>query len=588
MKRRSQPRRSQPRPSILTGLKRRGPWRPGIVAMGALVGLLALVGGCDEDAGQGAGSVAPGPGGGPGEGPGGREVPPFEPAPAVMARLTAAQHRNALEDIFGPDLPRTEVEQDTNPHLFFSIGATTTTLTERGVEQYGDAALKVAEVVFSDPARREALIGCALAAPDDDCARGFLARIGRSIMRRPLTDEELGRWLGLSRAVVEGEPGAEPALGLRVAVAGMMQSPHFLYRVEIGEPIVGADPSRRRYTAWEMAQRLSFLVWNSTPDEALLDAAARGELLDEGSVRQHALRMLDAPRARVSAQSFFAQYLDLSRLDGVDRDPALYPGYSPTLPAAMRTELQLLVDDVVFRRNGDMRELFFAPRGFVNDELAALYEVDAPGASPVSFVPVEFPDDSPRAGILTLGAFLAMNAHPTETSPTLRGKYIRERVLCQTVPAPPDDVDLNLDDMGAEPQTLRERLERHRLDPACRDCHAFIDPPGFLFEHFDSIGRFRTQADGFDLDTSGDLDGVGLADARDLAALLAGDPRLPACVVRQLYRHANGRLEAPSEEAAIVDLQAAFEAQGFRFRDLLLALATSEGFRTVSAQEAAP
>ena len=140
----------------------------------------------------------------------------------------------------------------------------------------------------------------------------------------------------------------------------------------------------------------------------------------------------------------------------------------------METEVRLLVDDLVFRSKGDIRDLFTEPRGYVNRALAELYGVEAPGASEIAFVPVDFPSESSRAGILTLGAFLTMNAHPTETSPTLRGKYIRERVLCQAVPAPPDDIDLNLEnEAGEEPATLRERLEEHRNNPSCYGCHAY-------------------------------------------------------------------------------------------------------------------
>jgi hypothetical protein len=143
-------------------------------------------------------------------------------------------------------------------------------------------------------------------------------------------------------------------------------------------------------------------------------------------------------------------------------------------------------------------------------------------------------------------------------------------------------VNIDLTQRDGESATLRERLEEHRSNPVCASCHAFIDPPGFLFENFDSIGRFRTEVDGHALDTSGELDGTPLADARDLAVALRDDPRVPACVVRQLYRHANARLEMESEEAALVELEEAFADSGYRFRDLMVAMALSEGFRTIS------
>jgi hypothetical protein len=175
-----------------------------------------------------------------------------------------------------------------------------------------------------------------------------------------------------------------------------------------------------------------------------------------------------------------------------------------------------------------------------------------------------------------------MNAHPSETSPTLRGKYIRERVLCETVPAPPPDVAVDLGGETEEARTLRERLERHRTDPACASCHAVIDPPGFLFENFDSSGAWRDDENGWPIDSSGELDGIELAWGRDLADLLPSDERVASCIVQQLYRHANGRLETPSERPALERLERALAASGYRFRMLLLALVTSEAFRTAA------
>lgn len=252
---------------------------------------------------------------------------------------------------------------------------------------------------------------------------------------------------------------------------------------------------------------------------------------------------------------------------------------------SMRTEVELLVDDIVFRRDADIRELFTAPRTFVNAELAALYGVDAPGASAVAFAPVDLPTDGPRAGVLTLGAFLAMNAHPTETSPTLRGKFVQERILCASVPPPPDNVNLDISDPSGTPRTLRERLEEHRRNPDCAVCHEITDPPGMLFEHFDSVGVWRSHEPGGPVDASGGLGDVPLANARELAHVLADDPRVSACLVKQLYRHASGRLDVRTEARALDDLDRAFAASGYRFRDLLLELATSEAFRTLTPED---
>jgi hypothetical protein len=504
----------------------------------------------------------------------------FDPGAAVLPRLTAQQYRNSLEHLLGPDLPATTVEADTNPYLFYSIGATSTTLSELGTQMYEEAADLGTHHVFGDPTRRLAVVGCEPTAVGDACVQDFVHAFGRRAYRRPLTDEEHARWLAVASAA--DVPDAWE--GLRLVVAGMLQSPYFLYRVELGEPDP-EDPSRLRYTDFEMASRLSFLLWSSTPDDALLDAAEAGELGDAAGVVAHAERLLADPRARVAVQDFFAQYFDLGRLSGLSRDPAAYPAYSETIAGSMRTEVQLVVDDFVFRRDADLRGVFGTRETFVNDELAALYGVDAPGASPIAYVPVELPESGPRAGLLTLGAFLAMNAHETETSPTLRGKYVRERVLCEEVPPPPDDVDTQVEPADMEGKTLRERLEEHRTNPVCAGCHAFIDPPGFLFEHFDSIGAYRTEDNGWPIDASGDLDGMPLADARDLAEALKEEPRVGTCVVTQLLRHAHGRLETESEESIIEDLDARFEDEGYRFRALLLHVVSHDGFRHLAPAE---
>jgi hypothetical protein len=505
-------------------------------------------------------------------------------ATAVLPRLTSEQYANSVRDLLGTGLPAVVLEPDTNPYLFTSIGATTTTLSEVGVQDYEQAAHILAGTVFGDPARRQALVGCAPLAPGDECVRAFLARFGRRALRRPLAADELERWVAVSAQ----EAGGDPWRGLRIAVAGILQSPYFIYRIELGEP----DPDhagRLRYSSWEMASRLSFLMWNTTPDDALLAAAERGELTTDAGVRAAAERLLDDPRARASVQSFFAQYLDLGRLRAVAPDTTLHPTWTPTMAGSMRREVELLVDDLVFGEGADARTLFSTRTTFVNAELAALYGIDAPGATADAFVRAELPADGPRAGLLTLGAFLAMNAHPADTAPTLRGKYLRERVLCELVPPPPQDFDIGIGGDEEEPRTMRERMEQHAGNPACAGCHTALDPPGFLFEAFDEAAVFRT-ADhaGNPVDTSGDLDGVPLADARELAAHLVGDPRVPACMVRQLFRHANGRLELEGEADALAALTEEFAAGGHQFRSLLVSLVASDSFRTLTAEEVKP
>jgi hypothetical protein len=506
-------------------------------------------------------------------------------APAVLPRLTNLQYRNAVVDLLGDGLSSPALEPDTNPYLFFNIGAASTSISELGVQQLEEAADALTGEVFADSERRVALVGCEPADLDDPCIDAFIERFGERAFRRPLSGEELAQWDAVAADL--GAEAKETWVGLRLVVAGMLQSPNFIYRVELGEPDP-EDPERLRYTGYEMATRLSFLLWNTTPDDELLAAAGAGDLHVAEGIEAQTRRLLDSPRAREAVQDFFAQFFDLGRLEGLTRSEERYPDFSVTMPESMRTEVKLLVDDFVNRRDADVRGVFSTRRTFVNDELAELYGVDAPGASPIAFVPVELPEEGPRMGMLTLGAFLTMNAHETETSPTLRGKYVRERVLCQDVPPPPDNVDTDIDQDPGMPQTLRERLEQHRKNPLCAACHAFIDPPGFLFENFDSVGAFRTEEAGHPIDATGDLDGDPLANARDLAERLIDDPRVGRCMVKQLYRHAQARLDDDGEGPAIDELTALFEERGYRFRELLVLFTTHESFRFVAKSEVSP
>ena len=511
--------------------------------------------------------------------PNSRNQQAYAPGPAVFPRLTEPQYRASIEDAFGGPglavLPRLPLEPDTNPYLFTNVGASSTTLSEVGTERYELSAHAIADAVILDPARRAAVLDCEPMTAGDACVQSSINLLGRRLYRRPLTTEEANRW----RAIATDHADGNALQGLRLALAGMLQSASFLYRVELGEH-EATRPGWRRYSDLEVASRMSFLLWNTGPDDALLDAAIAGRLSTTDGIEAEALRMLEDPRARRAVRAFFAQYFDLGRLNNVsERDMTLHPLFTPTLATAMRTEIELLVDDVVFTRDVDVRELLRTRRTFVNSELANLYEVSATNASPITFVPVELPEDGERAGILTLGAFLMANAHPTETSPTLRGKYIRERLLCDLVPAPPADVVTQIPEPTGMARTLRERLEAHRARADCAVCHATIDPPGYLFEGFDSIGRVRTLDNGYPVDTSGGIDDVDLSNGRELGEYLSEDPRVSRCIARQLFRHANGRLERASEEIAVRTLGQNFLLGGSHFTDLLLAFVTDESFR---------
>jgi hypothetical protein len=450
-------------------------------------------------------------------------------------------------------------------------------VSPRAAEQFESASYNVAAQVFGDPARRMALVGCAPAAADDGCARGFIARFGRKAWRRPLTSAEVDRWLTVARTASNAYRDVNK--GLEYVVAGMLQAPHFLFRVERGEP-VPAQPTRRRYTGYEMAARLSFLYWSSTPDDALLDSAERGELDTADGIRTQARRLFASPRARQALTGFFSEYFKLDRIAPQTRDRALYPTWSPALVQSMITEFEKIVGEIAFSE-ADLRDLFTTRATFLDQNLARLYGV--PGTFDESFRRYEWPANAPRAGLLTTAAFLANNAHPITTSPTHRGKFIQQYLLCRVVPPPPPGVTTDIPMGSGRPQTFRQRLEElHLSNPSCAGCHQVTDPIGFGLEHFDAIGAYRTTDNMLPVNAEGTLDGTPFRTARELVSAVRNHPLLPGCLVRNVYRYATGHVEREGEDVVIREIEQAFASRGYQFSVLLEALATSDGFRFAS------
>ncbi|MEQ8277268.1 MAG: DUF1592 domain-containing protein [Deltaproteobacteria bacterium] len=507
-------------------------------------------------------------------------VPEFAPAEARLHRLTLRQYRNSVRDLLGPvDVPE-DLEVDTPLHSFTTVGASNLTIGPRAAEQYEAAARDLAAQVFT-PDRREGFVGCAPADAADPCVRAFLERFGGQVFRRPLDVEQLDRWSAVI-ADVEDRLGSVWA-ALEMTTAGLLMSPQFLFRVDVGVP----EGGRLRYDGYEMAARLSYFLWSSTPDDALLAAAADGTLDSAAGIEREARRLLADPRARDALLAFFSEHLKLERLDTIDKDPALFPQMSPTLGESMRQELLLMIDDIVFERDADLRTIFDTDTTFVNPELARLYQVPASFVGE-EFVKVQFAENSPRAGILTSGAFLALNAHATLTSPTLRGRFVRQSLLCQDIPAPPPTVNTTIpaQDPNVGPETLRQRLERlHLAEPTCAGCHNRMDPLGFALEAFDAIGAYRTTDNGIAVDTRGSLDGLPFKDAKGLGGILRERREVAACMAQMTYRYASGHLETRGEVAVLYELADAFEASDFSFTELVVAIVRSDGFRYAGVEQ---
>jgi hypothetical protein len=368
------------------------------------------------------------------------------------------------------------------------------------------------------------VLPCATPSAGADCANAFLDTVGRRLYRRPLTPDERQRYLDLLARV---EVSDDFTTWVRWATVAMLQSPHVIYRSELGEP----DGDGYRLTGYELATALSFALTGGPPDDRLLDRAAAGELDTEAGVAAVARDLaLDPatgkarPPLRTVWQSFARQWLNLSALPNLSKDPVAFPGFSNDVRDAMRAETEAFIDHVVFEDGGGMTELLTSPVSYVPDVLAAYYGWGGGGVAATR--PAGW-----GVGLLAQGAVLSVNANDTYTSPTQRGLLVRERLLCTDLPPPPPVVgDIPLP-TGNE--TTRERYELHASNGSCAGCHVMMDPIGFTFEHLDATGVYRETEGGLPIDDSGAIHGIGdpldVQGPDELASALAALPETSEC-----------------------------------------------------------
>jgi hypothetical protein len=501
----------------------------------------------------------------------------FLPPRATLRRLTQAQYRNTILDLYGEGVTVSRpLEPDAVVDGFASIGAAEASISPRGVEQYEALAYDLSEQLLA-PARREAVVGCApTGAVDDLCARAALGRQGRRLWRRPLTTQELDALVAVARRAAMTLGDFHQGLGF--ALATLLQSPDFLFRVELGAAD-RARPDRRVFTGYELASRLSFFLWNGPPDDALLDAAQSGTLDTPEGLAGEARRLLLDPKARRGLRSFVAEWLELWRLEDLTKDTQLFPSFSPELGPAAREQTLRDFERVAFDLEDDWREVLVSRETHVTHRLAAVYAVPGPARETDGFRLITLPEGSPRRGLLGQVSVLALRAHPVATSPTLRGRFIREGLLCGFIPPPPVDVNTALPAPSMERRTLRERLQLHLSGEACAGCHVRMDPLGLGLEPFDAMGRFRRVDNGVPIDSSGRLDGMDFRDFLELTRRLREHPDAGPCMVTHLYRYATGHVETDPELGELDRLSAVAETHGQRLREILYAIATSEGFR---------
>jgi hypothetical protein len=482
-------------------------------------------------------------------------------SPSPLRRLTRDEYNNTIRDLLGDDSRPADAFLPDEKAGHFAANNLAGVSTSH-VRAYIAAAEDVADTAVARDL--DAWLGCD--ATSTACVESFLGDFARRAYRRPLGDGELDSLVAVFET---GRTEQSATTGIRNAIAVALSSPNFLYLVELGEPIEPGSPIVR-LSPYALASRLSYFVWSSMPDDELLDAAETGGLDTQAGIEEQARRMLTDDRAADTLASFHAQWLEVDHLADAAKDAEVFPMWGPELVASIHGELRNFVDHVVRRDDGRLETLLTASYSFIDDDLAALYGVPAPAAA---FDRVEL-EPAERAGLLTQAAFLSAHAYPSVPSEIHRGKLVREQLLCQTLPPPPDDVDASL--------PSSQRL----MDPACLGCHSLMDPIGYGFDAYDAVGALRTEnANGDPVSTAGEIIGSGAADgpfdgARELAERLAGSPEVHDCFVDRWIEFATRSASAEDTDNCTAERARAVYAESEHdIEELMVVLTTTDAFR---------
>jgi hypothetical protein len=515
---------------------------------------------------------------------------PAEPTITQTRRLTESEYRNSIADIFGQDIVvNGRFEPEHREQGLLAIGASMLSISASGFEQYYAIAKRIADQATDDK-HRDHFVTCKPAnakAHDDACSAQFVRTYGRLLFRHPLSPQEIAMRVKLAAA------GADQAqdfnAGLKLALTSLLTAPQFLFRMETLEP----DPAQKgavRLDGYSRATRLSYMLWDSTPDETLLSAAASGELQTEAGVAQQVDRMLASPGLEAGVRAFFSDMLEFDLIDTVTKDAQIYPKFSQDVAASAKEEtLRMLVNELLVK-NSPYLDIFTTHTTYINRALASVYQV--PFLSTDPWTQYTFADDSDRSGILTDFSFLGVFSHPGRSSPTKRGAALREVFLCEPTPQPPANVDFSIvnDTKNPSLKTVRARLLAHAEDDTCAGCHNKTDPIGLSLERFDSLGVHRTSENGDVIDVSAALDGKKFEGTQGLGSLLHANPKVPACLVRDLYAYGVGHAPTNADKAYLQTQTDAFISDNYGVKALLRRIVVSPAFYAPAApaEQSAP
>lgn len=496
-----------------------------------------------------------------------------QPLPASPARrLSHVEYNRTVRALFpGLTLPKQEFAADLRVHGFEN-NALALNASPALLEQYSAAASRIAELAAAEPQR---LMPC-MARADMACAKQFVAQFGRRAFRRTLSPDEQARYEGLFAGFV---PELGYAAAFELTLDAFLQSPQFLYRLELATELQAKD-APPALDGFAMASRLSYFLWQSMPDDELLDAAEADALRTPDQVAAQARRMLEAPQAKDAFVDFHRQWLGFDRVLDENKDPALFPAWSDALRASIREESDRVVAHVFGSDAPTLAELLTTRVTFADTALAQLYEVPLQGAAWET--PLMLPADK-RAGLLTRANFLAGRAHTTNGSPPLRGVAVLGQLLCAPPAAPPANAAATppVADMAAK-QTNRQLFEEKTRAAECQACHKTINGVGYGFEHYDSTGQFRARDNGSAVDASGELIGTDVdgpfRGAVELSERLASSRTVQRCAAQNWLRYAFGRDDNPADTCLAEQLAESMAASNGDLRELLVLIATSAPF----------
>ena len=528
--------------------------------------------------GGAAGAGASGPGSG-----GSASSVPRTTGGSSLRLLTKPEYLAALKSLFGTLTTPLEPPEDTSVGGFIAIGAAKNSVNPTGVDAYEATSRAVVAEVFGDKARWQGLVACTPQENlSDVCVETFVKAFGKKAFRRALTDAETQQWVKLGRdaAALAGTA----AHGLSTVTSGFLQSPNFLYRVETTALDVSID--RLKYDGRTMADRLAFFLTGAPPTADLLAAAESGKLDTAEGVRTAAMGMLNDPSLVSRLTGFFYEWGQLDLVMTAEKDPDIYPNFSESLRNSMREGARLFLEKVVLAPGADMRALFDSNQTFADATLAPYYGLTAPASG---FAQLTIPPEQKRGGIMGQVGMIAAHSKPDHSSPTARGVFMLRNFLCTVPPPPPTGV---ITELTIDPTlTTRQRVELHRSEPLCANCHALFDPMGMALEHFDSVGKYREMESGQPVDASGtylDANKTPFKDLAELGAIMRNDPAVMECLLRYFYRNVNGREDDKYDEAQIDGMAASLSSRGYVFRDMIADLVVSDAFRSAPRVPIAP